>query len=151
MIRRHRVRHRSQAGLGAVAVIVVLVAMAGIAAAVLRLGAQGATTGQQDVQAMRAGAAVRSGVEWGLYQALKGSWTACAGASQTLDLRSESGMYVTVSCSASSYNEGESAPGTPAVVRIYTIDAIACNGSSGSSTVSSVKEVFVVITWALKM
>ena len=31
-----------------------------------------------------------------------------------------------------SFNEGETSPGTPRVVRIYTIDAVACNSSGAA-------------------
>ena len=135
---------RAARGLGAVAVIVVLVALAGIAAAVLRLGQQSATGTSQDALATRASAAARSGLEWGLYQAFKGSWTNCNGASQTLDLSAEGEMRVTVSCSSYLYNEGESAPGTPATVRAYTIDAVACNsGGACPDATAAVRQGYV--------
>ena len=123
-------------GLGAVAVIMVLVVLSTLAAAVVRLGVQGNAASTQDMMATRAAAASRSGIEWGLYQALKGSWTACSNASQTLDLTSTDGgdLRVTVSCDMRSFNEGETAPGTPRVVRVYTVDAVACN-SSGAAVV----------------
>lgn len=117
-------------GLGAVAVIVVLVLLAAVAAAVVRFGQQGQTMVQQDVQALRASAAARAGIEWGLYQALKGSWTSCNAASQTLDLAADGGMRVTVSCGSSVYNEGLDSTGSNRTVRLYTIDAVACNGSA---------------------
>ena len=63
-------------GMGAVSVIVVLVALAAMAAAVLRLGQQASSVTVQDVQGARASSAARAGLEWGLYQAFKGSWTA---------------------------------------------------------------------------
>jgi len=47
---------------------------------------------------------------------LKGSWTTCCNASQTLDLSAEGGMRVTVSCNSA--------------VRLFTIDAVVCNGST---------------------
>ena len=144
--RRHATpgRQRPAQGLGAVAVIVVLVAMAAMAAALLRLSQQGSTTSQQDVLGTRAGAAARSGLEWGLYQALKGSWTTCSSASQTLDLRTDSGMWVTVSCDSRQYNEGESAPGTPQTVRLFTINAVACNGATNCPDASAaVKQGYV--------
>jgi MSHA biogenesis protein MshP len=122
----------SQQGLGAIAAIVVVVVMAALAASIMRLSSAQQGGLAQDLQAARAAAAARSGAEWGLYQALKGGWTSCAGASSTLDLRSESGMRVTVSCSSSTYNEGESSPGVAQSLRVYTIDAVACNGSAGS-------------------
>lgn len=125
---------RPASGLGAVVVIVVLVALAALSAAVVRLGLQSQALSHQDLMSARASAAARSGIEWGLTQALKGSWTACSSASQTLDLGAvdNSGLRVTVSCDSRSYNEGETSPGVPRVVRLFTIDAIACN--SGSAT-----------------
>ena len=114
-------------GLGAISVIVVLVGLATMAAAVVRLGQQGASLSAQDVDSARASVAARTGLEWGLYQAFKGSWTTCSGANQTLDLTTDLGFRVTVSCDSTSYKEGESAPGTPRSVRVYTIDAVACN------------------------
>ena len=115
-------------GLGAITVIVVLVGLAAMAAAVLRLGQLGASVTAQDIDAARASAAARSGVEWGLYQAFKGSWTACSGASSTLDLGN--GLRVTVGCDSRSFNEGESSPGTARTLRVFTIEAVACRSGS---------------------
>jgi MSHA biogenesis protein MshP len=122
---------RYQRGLGAITIIVVLVLLAGIAAAIVRLNGAAQTTATQELLAARAAQAARAGLQWALYQALKGPWTACAGASSTLDLSAENGMRVTVSCNSTLYNEGESAPGTPHTVRVYTLDAVACNSASG--------------------
>ena len=123
-------RRGREAGFGAIAAIVVLVVLASLAAAVVRFGAVAQTTGAQAVLAARALQAARAGTEWGLYQAFKGSWTTCAGASQTLDLTTDTGFRVTVSCASSVFNEGEVSPGVPRTVRLFTIDAVACNGSS---------------------
>jgi MSHA biogenesis protein MshP len=117
-------------GFGAIAAIVVLVVLATLAAAIVRVGHAAQMGSAQDVLGARAWAAARAGTEWGLFQAFKGGWSACAGASQTLDLRSEAGVWVTVTCRSTAYNEGESAPGTAQTVRLYTIDAVACNGTS---------------------
>ncbi len=119
-----------QTGLGAIAAIVVLVVLAALAAAVVRFGAVAQATNAQNVMSARASQAARAGTEWGLYQAFKGSWTTCSSASQTLDLTASTGFRVTVSCDSRSYYEGETAPGTPRSVRIYTIDAVACSGSA---------------------
>ena len=121
-------------GLGAVAVILVLVVLASLAAAVVRLGQQTQTLGTQSLQGARAQAAARAGLEWGLYQAFKGPWTSCSNASQTLDLAADgAGMRVTVTCDSRLFNEGESAPGTPATVRVFTLDAVACNSRSAAT------------------
>lgn len=118
-------------GLGAIAAILVLVSLAALAAAVIRLSTAQQIGSVQELGAARATQAARAGIQWGLYQAFKGSWTTCSGASQTLDLTADYGMRVTVSCSSSLYNEGESVPGTPQTVRVFTIEAVACN-STGS-------------------
>ena len=110
--------------------IVVLVIFATLAAAVVRFGGVAQATNAQNVLSARALQAARAGTEWGLYQAFKGTWTACSGASQTLDLNASTGMRVTVSCDSHSFNEGESAPGTPRAVRIYSIDAVACSSAT---------------------
>jgi MSHA biogenesis protein MshP len=118
-------------GLGAITVIVVLVGLAAMAAAVLRLGQVGASVTAQDIDGARASAAARTGVEWGLYQAFKGSWTVCSNASTTLD--AGNGLRVTVLCDSRSFNEGESSPGVPRTVRAFTIDAVACRSSDAST------------------
>lgn len=134
---------RAARGLGALTAILVLVVMGAMAAAVVRMGRLNQTTSQQDTQALRASSAARAGLEWGLYQALKGSWTTCSAASQTLNLDTDLGMRVTVSCNSQLYNEGESAPGTPATLRVFTIDAVACNSSSCPDATAAVRETYV--------
>jgi MSHA biogenesis protein MshP len=121
--------HRSR-GFGSIAILVVLVLLAILAAAIVRLSASAQAGAALDDLGARANQAARAGTEFGLYQAMKGPWTSCAGASQTLDLRADLGMSVTVTCNSSAFNEGESVPGTPKVLRVYTIDAVACNSSS---------------------
>jgi MSHA biogenesis protein MshP len=131
---RHRFPAAPARGIGALAVVLVLVVLSTIAAAVVRLGTQSQGQTSQALQGARATAAARAGIEWGLYQALRGSWSACSGTSQTLDLSADAaGMRVTVSCDMRSFNEGESAPGTPAVVRVYTLDAVACTSRTATT------------------
>jgi MSHA biogenesis protein MshP len=121
--------HRASGGFGAIAAIFVLVVLASLAAAIVRIGQSTQTGSAQDILGARAWAAARAGTEWGLYQALKGSWTTCSGASQTLDLSSDSGFRVTVRCNSIVYNEGEDATGAVQTLRLYTIDAVACNSA----------------------
>jgi MSHA biogenesis protein MshP len=121
---------RSSAGFGAIAAIFVLVVLASLAAAIVRLGQSTQTGSAQDILGARAWAAARAGTEWGLYQALKGSWTTCSGTSQTLDLTADTGMRVTVRCTSTVYNEGETTTGAVQTLRLYTVDAAACNSTS---------------------
>jgi MSHA biogenesis protein MshP len=128
----------TQRGLGAIAAIMVLVLLAALSAAVVRMTVAQQMGGAQELSAAKASQAARAGIQWGLYQAFKGSWTTCAGTSQTLDLSSDLGMRVTVSCSSALYNEGESVPGTPQTVRVFTIDAVACNSTTSCPDASRV-------------
>lgn len=115
-------------GLGAVAVIMVLVVLAAMAAALLRLGQQSQSATTQDLMGARANVAARSGLEWGLYQAFKGSWTTCSSASQTID--GGGGLKITVSCDSRLFKEGEDDTGTPRSVRVFTLDAVSCTSTT---------------------
>lgn len=121
---------RRPRGFGLVAAIVVLVILAALAAAIVAIGTTQQVTSAQDVQSARAWLAARAGNEWGLHQALKGPWGACANDSETLDLTADTGLHVTVRCDSWPYNEGETVPGTPRAVRIYRIEAVACSVST---------------------
>lgn len=138
-----------QRGFGAIAAIVILVILALLAAAIVSIGTTQQMTAAQDVMSSKAWQAARAGNEWGLYQALKGrDWTgastSCDTASRTatLDLISNTGFYVTISCDSRQYNEGQSAPGpgNEIMVRMYRITAVACpvNGcpSADAATVA---------------
>lgn len=128
---RDRRSRRRPRGFGAIAALVVLVLMAALAAAVVRIGVSQQGSLAQGLSASRATAAAAAGLEWGAWQVLKGSWGSCNAASQTLDLSADTGLWVTVACQATAYNEGESAPGTARTVTSYTLTATACNSSAG--------------------
>jgi len=113
-----------QRGFGAIAAIVILVIMATISAALVRLGTTQQLTSAQDVMSARAWQAARAGNEWGLDRAL--SSLSCFGVT-SLDLRAATGFLVTVTCTAKNFNEGETAPGVPLVITTYSIEAVACN------------------------
>ena len=121
--------NNTQRGFGAIAAIFVLVVLAALAAAIVRFGGVAQASIAQNLLSSRASQAANAGTDWGLYQAFKGTWTTCSGASQTLDLTASIGFHVTVSCDSRSFNEGETAPGVPRVVRLYTVDAVACNSA----------------------
>ena len=127
-----------QRGFGAIAAIVILVILAALAAAIVAINTSQQISAAQDVLSARAWQAARAGNEWGLYQALKGSWTSCTGANQSLDLTADTGFHVTVSCDSWAYNEGESAPGTVQTVRVYRIKAVACPAATCPASDASV-------------
>lgn len=116
---------RRQRGFAYIAAIVLLVVMATMATAMVRLNAVQQTSANQDVLGSRASAAARAGVEWGLFQ-LRGGTCNSAGQSLT-DFTSATGFVVTVKCNVSGpYNEGGTSAG-PTKKYLYQIDAVACN------------------------
>ena len=117
-----------QRGFGAIVAIIIVVILATISAGLVRLGTTQQATATQDVLSARAWQTARAGSEWGLYQVL-GPSGSCA-PSTTLDLRATTGFSVTVSCSARSFNEGETAPGVPLATTTYSIEAVACNSAA---------------------
>jgi len=124
-----------QQGVGVVAAMFVLVVLSVLGAAIARLGWTQQMSSAQDMDGARAQRAANSGAEWGLYQALRGSWTNCNGATQTLtdmQAKTELGMIVTVTCHRTTYVEGQTGTGDPPVfsdrsIQVYRIDAVACN------------------------
>lgn len=116
---------KQQRGFGAVMAIIVLVILASLAAAMTRFGSIQHMTSAQDVLAVRALAAARTGLEYGLYQALRNGG-ACT--TWPLDLTADTGFRVSVECTPSAvFHEGEDSPGSPRKLTVYTITATACN------------------------
>lgn len=132
----NKIDQGAQRGIGMVAAIVVLVLLASLAAAVTRLSWTQQVSSAQDIAGARAFQAANAGVEWGMYQALRGSWIqgGCNGSSQTIDLTSTMGFKVTVTCTSQStaFKEGQDTNGTDLTLYLYMIDAVACNGSAAS-------------------
>lgn len=125
-----------QRGVGVVAAMFVLVVLSVLGAAIARLGWTQQISSAQDMDGARAQRAANSGAEWGLYQALRGSWTSCNGATQTLTaMKPDLGMIVTVTCNHDSHVEGQTGAGDPPVftdrtIKVYRIDAVACNAAA---------------------
>lgn len=137
---------RLQRGLGMITAIIILVILAALAGAMASFGTIQQLSSAQDILSARAWQAAKAGNEWGLYMALNSgtgwaSGAACtpsgtlgtAGTLQTrvVDLAADFGFSVTVTCSATRFNEGEN-PGPPVAARqiiLYTITARAANGT----------------------
>ncbi len=118
------VNRSRQNGFGAIMAIIVLVILAALAAAMTRFGSIQHMTSAQDVLSIRALAAARSGLEYGLYQALRSA--TCT--TTQLNLTAHTGFVVQVACNASSeFHEGEITPGVPRPLTVYNITATACN------------------------
>ena len=56
-----------QKGFGAIMAIIVIVILAGLAAALAKISSAGHITSAQDIQGARAAAAAKAGIEWGVY------------------------------------------------------------------------------------
>lgn len=137
----------AQHGFGAIAAIIVLVLLAGLAAGIVSLSSTQSLTLAQDISAARANQSARAGIEWGVYQAISGGtgWngancttgTSATPVSATFSLASTNGTSVTVSCWSQQFNEGEtcsnSASCTANTVRAYTILAVASQGTGATS------------------
>jgi len=126
-----RITLRRQGGFAYIAAIVVCVVLAALATAAVRLGTTQQTTLNQDYLSARAWQAAKAGTEWGLYQALdNGNCPTTA----TLNMTALNGFTVNVQCQLTTYNEGESAPGTAQAANIIQITATACNAAACPST-----------------
>lgn len=138
-------RLRTQSGFAYIAAVVLLVVVAGLAVALLRLTSTQQSTVNQALLGARASLAARGGIEW----AFRVLDTRCQGAPtapvpvQLTQFRAESGFHVTVTCSYHTYFEGERirppGPGgdpeqftDPLAKRIYRLTAVACNGAGAS-------------------
>ena len=119
---------RAQSGFAYIAAIVLLVVVAGMATALLRLTGTQQSTVNQALLGAKASLVARAGIEWG--------FRLCPTTSGMTDLsqfKSETGFNVSVDCQFTDYQEGERASGQTSVSqvkRIVQIKAVACNGSA---------------------
>jgi MSHA biogenesis protein MshP len=123
-----------QRGFSIVSAIFLLVVMASLGAFMLTFGTLQQTTSTQDTQGARAYQAARTGIEWGLYQALRvpappAAAPACPASPTTLPALEGAlaGFTVTVECSSSDHAEAGN------TVRVYQFTSTATNGVSADS------------------
>ena len=108
-----------QRGFAVVAAIFILVVLAALASFITLLSSSQHAGSALDVQGAQAYRAAQAGIDWGLYQALKGA-SPCAASS---DIGGVGGMSVTVHCTQVAAGAAvEAGLGT-----IYQISATACN------------------------
>lgn len=119
-------------GASLIAAVFLVVLLAGLTAAVLRLVLVQQATASMDMLGVQAYQAARSGLEWGLYQQLRNApaGAACIASPSTFAMPQSGGLRnftVTVTCSAAAGN----AVGN--TTNRWTIVAVACNqpGPSG--------------------
>lgn len=125
---------RTQGGFAYIAAVILLVLMAGMATAIVRLNVSQANAATGAALGARASQAARAGLEWAFYQLKKNNDQGCAATQNLTDFQKDTGFVVTVSCKPPrSYNEGQNPSDGSAVVKnIYQVEAVACNGSAGS-------------------
>lgn len=113
-----------QRGFGVVAAIFILVILSGLAAAITMVSTTQHHGSALDIQSSRAYRAARTGIEWGLYQALKAS--SCAAST---NIGAFDGMTVTTQCAVVvSGDAAEAGLGT-----IHAIVSVACNPPAGTA------------------
>lgn len=124
---------RTQGGFAYIAAVILLVLMAGMATAIVRLNVSQANAATGAALGARASQAARAGLEWAFYQLKKNNDQGCAATQNLTDFQKDTGFVVTVRCSFTPYNEGQNPSDGSAVVKnIYQVVAVACNGSAGS-------------------
>jgi len=131
MPRTAQVNGRRLQGLGALAALILLVVLSSIAAAVVKMGWAAQTASAQVLQGAQALQAANAGVQWGLNEAMHGTWAgSCGTGSKSINLRPTLGFTVGITCAQTTYNEGESSTGGVRTVTVYTIEATACNSAT---------------------
>lgn len=120
--------NRRQAGFGAIAAIMILVILAALAAAIISLSTTQHISSAQDVLSSHAWQVASAGSEGGLFRALHDA--TCD--TQTWTSGDYPSFKVTIVCTASNYNDGETVSGTARVLRVFRVEATACNGSAAT-------------------
>lgn len=118
---------RRQSGFAYIAAVVLLVVVAAVCVALVRMSTTQQTTVDNALLGARASLAARGGIEWGFYQLSKDN---CAAERTLPDFTAASGFQVTVRCTEKTFNEGEDSAGKPVEKRIVQLEAVACNGGA---------------------
>lgn len=130
-----------QRGFSVPAAVFIVVILAALGAFLVTLGSSQQLGLAQDVLGTRALMAARSGIEWGVYQVVKGGTfrTNCRSSSATAKPSFDSDFLVSVSCTSLAYNEGTST--TP--IYTYQLVAIACNNTGQCPLTSNLPSTYV--------
>ncbi|VXC36447.1 MSHA biogenesis protein MshP [Massilia sp. 9I] len=114
-----------QSGFAYIAAVVLLIVVALVCVALLRLSNTQQATVNSSLLGARASLAARGGIEWGFYQLRNGN---CAASTTLTDFVADSGFRVTVLCKATTFKEGEDSTGAAVLKRTVQLEAFACNG-----------------------
>lgn len=114
---------RSQKGFSLVPALFLIIVLAGLGAAAVRISIVQQQTVVLGMQSARAYSAARSGLEWAAYAALNNG--SCGSGSLNYSEGGLAGFSVNTSCSSTSHTEGA------LTVNVYTINAFAWSGAYG--------------------
>lgn len=113
-----------QRGFSLIPALFLLVVLAVLGAAAVRISATQHQTVVLAMQSARAYAAAQTGIDWSAYQALVGG--SCGNSTLTLTEGGAAGFVVDTSCSSTSHTEGIS------TTKVYILDAFAYSGMYGT-------------------
>ena len=113
---------KSHRGFSLVSAVFLLVVLAGLGAAAVRMASFQQQTSIQALRSAQALHAAKSGAAWAAYRALNGF---CGPATTTLTEGGGAGFDVSVACSQTSHTEGT------AVLQVFVIDVLAQAGLYG--------------------
>ena len=114
---------RRQGGFSLVAALFLLVVLSGLAVFIVRVSAAQAQTTTLALLGARAFHAARSGIDWGVYQAVNNS--SCGVTTLNLAEGGLAGFVVDVSCTNTTHTEGADS------FDVYVVDAFAQAGNYG--------------------
>jgi Tfp pilus assembly protein PilX len=120
-------RTMRQSGFAYIAAVVLLIVVAGVCVALLRLSSTQQNTVNGSLLGARASLAARAGLEWGFYQLSKGN---CLPTKDLTDFVADTGFRVTVQCISTPFNEGENSSGAAVVKNSVRLQAFACNSGA---------------------
>lgn len=129
-------RVRRERGFSLITAIFLLVILAGMGAFIVTIGAVQHTTVSSSIQGARAYQVTRTGIEWGVYSALNPP--GCF-APTTFTPAGLGGFQVTVTCTATSHQEGLNS------FQVFRLIALASSGTFGSPNFAS-RQIEVTVT-----
>lgn len=116
--------HRRQSGFSLIPALFLLVVLAALGAAAVRLSAIEHQTVVLAMQSSRAYAAAQAGIEWSAYQALVNG--SCGSSTLSLTEGGLAGFSVATTCTGTTHTEGS------ATVSVYVLEAFARSGVYGA-------------------
>jgi MSHA biogenesis protein MshP len=125
-----RLYRQQHAGFSIVAALFLIVVLAALGAFAVRVGAAGEHEASLDLMQSRALAAARSGIEFGVHQALVAAPSSCADVTFALTQSALAGFTVDVRCRSAAQDVG--VPPAATTYQTFQIDATARYGLYGT-------------------